>query len=55
MTIIRYVSNDNLYLEGGADDHVLGGENGFRVAKQCVTRSPSASLNFLRCGGDDDQ
>ena len=50
------MTNDNeIYLEGGADDHVLGGENGFRVAKQCVTRSTSASLNFLRCGSDDEQ
>ena len=40
------MNNDNeLYLEGGADDHVLGG---LRVAKQCVTRSPSAGLDFLR-------
>ena len=50
------MNNDNeIYLEGGTDDHVLGGEKGLRVAKQCVTRSLSASLNFLRCGGDDDQ
>ena len=49
------MTNDNeIYLEGGAVDLVLSGENGLRVAKQCVTRSLSASLNFLRCGGDDD-
>ena len=42
------MNNDNLYLEGGADDHVLGGENGLRVANHCVTRSPSAGLDFLR-------
>ena len=42
------MTNDNLYLEGGADDHVLGGENGLRVANHCVTRSPSAGLDFLR-------
>ena len=43
------MTNDNeIYLEGGADDHFLGGENGLRVANHCVTRSPSAGLDFLR-------
>ena len=43
------MTNDNeIYLKGGADDHVLGGENGLRVANHCVTRSPSAGLDFLR-------
>ena len=35
------MNNDNeIYLEGGADDHVLGGENGLRVAKHQVTIQP---------------
>ena len=43
------MTNDNeIYLEGGAVDLVLGGENGLRVANHCVTRSPSAGLDFLR-------
>ena len=55
------MNNDNvIYLEGGAVDLVLSGENGLRVAKHQVTIWPQHPkmmkiMNYVGIEGDDDQ